>query len=133
MKYQGMIGVGCYGRPETLSRVLKKFVEKYIMGNFKGPDRQDSRPCVQFETIKLLKALIGGLLESHQFPESEIIENIKKSGITGFFLALERRRLNLSVFTRHGHFPGRAFTRDGQPVNSLNLANQSEIKRTLLH
>jgi hypothetical protein len=107
MKYQGVIGIGCYGKPETLSRVLKKMVEKYITVNFKGNGRKDSQPCVQFETLKLLKALIGGLLENHQFPEPEIIENIKKSGITGFFLALERRKLNLSIFTR-----------DGQPINT---------------
>ena len=78
MKYQGVIGVGCYGRPEILTRVLKKFVEKYILGKSKRPDRKDSQHCVQFETIKLLKALIGGLLESHQFSEPEIIENIKQ-------------------------------------------------------
>ena len=110
MKYQGVIGIGCYGRPETLTRVLKKFVEKYILGNPGGPERKDDRHCVQFETIKLLTALIGGLLESHQFSEPQIIENIKKSDITGFFLALERRSLNLSIFTRHG-----------QSRNSLNL------------
>ena len=122
MKYQGVIGIGCYGRPETLSRVLKKFVEKYILGNSIGPGRKDGRYCVQFETIKLLKALFGGLLENHQLSEPEIIENIRKSGITGFFLALERRRLNLSVFTR-----------DGRPVNSMDLDGQTEIKRTQIH
>ena len=122
MKYQGVMGVGCYGRPETLTRVLKKFVEKYILGNSIGPGRKDGRYCVQFETIKLLKALFGGLLENHQLSEPEIIENIKKSGITGFFLALERRRLNLSVFTL-----------DGRPVNSMDLDGQPEIKRTHIH
>ena len=110
MKYQGVIGIGCYGKPETLSRVLKRMVENYILGNSKRPDRNDSQHCVQFETIKLLKALIGGLLENHQLSEPEIIENIKKSRITGFFLALERRKLNLSIFTR-----------DGQSVNSVSL------------
>ncbi len=116
MKYQGIIGIGCYGRPETLTRVLKKFVEKYILGNSEGPDRRDGQHCVQFETIKLLKALIGGVPESHQFSEPEIIENIKKSDITGFFLALERRRLNLSIFTRHG-----------QSIKSLDLEDQNKI------
>ncbi len=116
MKYQGVIGIGCYGKPETLTRVLKKFVEKYILGNYSGTGRNDGQHCVQFETIKLLKALIGGLLESHQFSEPEIIENIKKSDITGFFLALERRRLNLSIFTRHG-----------RSINSLNLEGQKKI------
>ena len=122
MKYQGVIGVGCYGRPETLTRVLKKFVATYILGKSKGPDRKDGQHCVQFETIKLLKALIGGLLESHQFSEPEIIENFKNSDITGFFLALESRRLNLSLFTRHG-----------QPISSLSLEDQPKILRTHLH
>ncbi len=122
MKYQGVTGIGCYGRPETISRVLKKMVDKYIVGNFKAPDRKDNQQCVHFETLKLLKTLIGGLLENHQLSEPEIIENIKKSGITGFFLALESRRLNLSVFTR-----------DGQPVNCMSLDGQTEIKRTHLH
>ena len=121
MKYQGVIGIGCYGRPETLTRVLKKFVEKYILENSSRTGRNDGQHCVQIETIKLLKALIGGLLESHQFSEPQIIENIKRSDITGFFLALERRRLNLSIFTRHG-----------QSINSLNLEGQTKIERTQL-
>ena len=100
MKYQGVIGIGCYGKPETLLRVLKRMVKNYIIGNFNGSD--PNRYCVQFETIGLLKAIFGGLLEKHQFSESEIIENLRKSGITGFFLGLERRKLNLSVFTRDG-------------------------------
>ena len=122
MKYQGVIGIGCYGKPETISRVLKKMVEKYIVGNTKAPDRKDNQQCVQFETLKLLKVLIGGLLENQQLSEPEIIENIKNSGITGFFLALESRRLNLSVFTR-----------DGRPVSRMNLEGHAEIKRTHLH
>ncbi len=122
MKYQRVIGIGCYGRPETLTRVLKKFVEKYILGDSIGPGRKDGGHCVQLETIKLLKALFGGLLENHQLSEPEIIENIRKSGITGFFLALERRRLNLSVFTL-----------DGRPINYMNLDGQTEIKGTHLH
>ena len=122
MKCQGMIGVGCYGRPETLTRVLKKCVEKYILENTRGPDRRAGLHCVQFETIRLLTALIGGLPESHQFSEPEIIENIKKSDITGFFLAVERRGLNLSIFTRHG-----------QSMNSMNLEDQTKIEKTCLH
>ena len=113
MKYQGVIGIGCYGKPETLLRVLKRIVKNYIIGNFNGSD--PNRYCVQFKTIRLLKAIFGGLLEKHQFSESEIIENIKKSGITGFFLALERRSLNLSIFTRHGQF-----------INSMNLEDQTK-------
>ena len=122
MKYQGVIGIGCYGKPETISRVLKKMVEKYIVGNIKAPDRKDNHQCVQFETLKLLKMLIGGLLENQQLSEPQITENIKNSGITGFYLALESRRLNLSVFTR-----------DGRPVGSMNLDGQTEIKRTHLN
>ena len=120
MKYQGVIGIGCYGKPETLLRVLKRMVKNYIMGSFNGSEQH--RHCVQIETIGLLKAIFGGLLEKHQFSESEIIENIRKSGITGFFLSLERRKLNLSVFTR-----------DGQAVNGANLENQTEFKRTNCH
>jgi len=100
MKYQGVIGIGCYGRPETLLRVFKRTVKNYILGNFNAADQ--NRHCVQFETFRLIKAVFGGLLEKNQFSESEIIENIRKSGITGFFLALERRKLNLSIFTRNG-------------------------------
>ncbi len=117
MKHQGVIGIGCYGKPETLSRVLKRMVENYILGISKRPDRNNSQHCVQFETIKLLKALIGGLFENHQLSEPEIIENIRTSRITGFFLALERRKLNLSIFTR-----------DGQSVNSVNLDHFPAIR-----
>ena len=53
---------------------------------------------------------------------NEIIENIKKSGITGFFLALERQGFNLSIFTR-----------DEQPVNGVNLDGLTEIRNKRLH
>ena len=122
MKYQGVIGIGCYGKPETISRVLKNMVEKHVMAGFKGLDRKHNEHCVQFETLKLLKTLIGGLFENHQLSEPEIIENIKKSRITGFFLALERQGFNLSIFTR-----------DEQPVNGVNLDSLTEIRNKRLH
>ena len=36
MKNSGIVGIGCFAKPETLARVLKKMVEDYIFGNFEG-------------------------------------------------------------------------------------------------
>ena len=36
MENQNFIGIGCYAKPERLSRIFKKLVRAYTLGPFKG-------------------------------------------------------------------------------------------------
>jgi hypothetical protein len=105
MKYQGVVGIGCFAKPQTLSRVLKKIVENYILGNLDGRLHEKGENCIQNDALKVIKMIIGGLAEGQHALEPEVIENYEKTsvtGVTGFFLACERQGLNLSIFTKEG-------------------------------
>ena len=100
MKDSGMVGIGCFAKPETLFRVLKKMVEGYILGNFEGFATENNGKPVSSELIDFLRCLIGGVSENQRPVRPSIIENLESKKITGFFLALKSEGLNLSVFTR---------------------------------
>jgi hypothetical protein len=82
-----MMGVGCFGAPRTLSRVLGRVMESYSLGGWKdalarAPD--DSEGVV---ALQRLMGVAGG-------PGSA------DERVAGFFLGFKGRRLHLSVFTR---------------------------------
>lgn len=100
MKNFGMVGVGCFAKPETLSRVLKNMIEGYILGNFERFTEKNSNNSISTELIQLLKDIIVGSSEGQQTIGREVIDNLADKKITGFFLRLKNERLNLSLFTR---------------------------------
>ena len=110
MKDSVVVGIGCYAKPETLSRVLKKWVEHYVLGNFEGLVRDNGEKFEPSEGIQLLKTIIGGRAAKQHVPGSDTIGNHQNTRVTGFFLALERQGLNLSIFTRGGHWAGKKYT-----------------------
>ena len=125
MKNSGVVGIGCFAKPETLARVLQKMVERYVLGNFEGLVQDNGEKFVQSECLNLLKSTIGGpALNPH---ESVSDSTASHSGmtITGFFLALESHGLNLSIFTRDGHLAGKKYT--------TKLACLTRIREKRLH
>jgi hypothetical protein len=94
-------GIGCFAKPATLSRVFKKMVQNYTLGQFESINLVNGHDEVRgADGTVLLKALIAG--KAGYFPSSDsescsVAENRK---ITGFFLTLRHQRLNLSIFAR---------------------------------
>jgi hypothetical protein len=80
-----MTGVGCFGTPRTLSRVLGRVMESYSMGGWE--DALDKAAGLS-EGVQALRRLMG----RGGAPADECV--------AGFFLGVKGSRLHLSVFTR---------------------------------
>ena len=94
-------GIGCFAKPATLSRVFKKMVQNYTLGQFESINLVNRHDGVRdAEGTALLKALMAGKAGYFPSPNSESCVVVENSKITGFFLTLRNQRLNLSIFAR---------------------------------
>jgi hypothetical protein len=80
-----MTGVGCFGAPRTLSRVLGRVMESYSLGGWEDVLDGAAGPS---EGVQALRRLMG----RGGAPADE--------RVAGFFLGFKGSRLHLSVFTR---------------------------------
>ena len=111
MKNSAVVGIGCFAKPETLARVLKKMVEQYVLGNFEGLIQDGGAKTAQSEVIKLLQTIISTPAKGQQYLRpNDAAASLHNTRITGFFLALGDKGLNLSVFTRDRQLAGRKYT-----------------------
>jgi len=94
-------GIGCFAKPATLSRVFKKMVQNYTLGQFESINLLNGHDEVRgADGIVLLRALIAGKAGYFPSSDSESCGVAKNRKITGFFLTLRHQRLNLSIFAR---------------------------------
>ncbi len=105
MKNQMVIGIGCFAKPETLTRVFKKIMHAYTLGQFQAFDRIDGRDPTGDNGDQLLRALVTGKTECAQTAAADTRGGLGNKKISGFFLAFRDQRLNLSVFAK-GDRPG---------------------------
>ena len=125
MNDPGVVGIGCFAKPEILSRVLRKMVEGYILGNLEGHTKKTVDKSISSDLILLLKTVIGGVCGNQQAIGSGIIDSLTGKKITGFFLAMENESLNLSVFTREGRLTSKKI--------STKLGALTQIRKKRLH
>ena len=94
-------GIGCFAKPATLSRVFKKMVRNYTLGQF-----ECINPANGYDEVRgsdgtvLLKALIAGKAGYFPAPDSESCGIVENRKITGFFLTLKNQKLRLSIFAK---------------------------------
>ena len=94
-------GIGCFAQPATLSRVFKKMVQNYTLGQFESIDLVNGHDEVRgADGTVMLRALIAGKAGYFPSPDSEFHRVAENRKITGFFLMLRNQRLNLSIFAR---------------------------------
>jgi hypothetical protein len=94
-------GIGCFAKPATLSRVFKKMVQNYTLGQFECINRVNGHDEARAaDGTVLLRALIAGKAGYFPSPDSESCSIAENRKITGFFLTLRNQRLNLSIFAR---------------------------------
>ena len=94
-------GIGCFAKPATLSRVFKKMVRNYTLGQFESINLVDGHDEVRAaDDTVMLRALITGKAGYFPSPDSESCSVAKNRKITGFFLTLRNQRLNLSIFAK---------------------------------
>ena len=100
MKKQMFTGIGCYAKPERLSRIFNKLVQAYALGPFKGNQLFDGPEFNHMKDAALLQALMAGQTEGAcpgNFGNPDFNVSHK---ITGFYLTLNDQKLNLSIFAR---------------------------------
>jgi hypothetical protein len=94
-------GIGCFAKPATLSRVFKKMVHNYTLGQFESINLVNGDDEVRgADGTALLRVLIAGKVGYFPASDSESRAVVKNRKITGFFLTLRNQRLNLSIFAR---------------------------------
>ncbi len=109
----GLVGVGCFAGEATLSRVLRRMIESYSLG----------------EVTDALRERLGASSASHALGDlmagAGSVASVEKERVAGFFLSFKDRKLNLSVFTRKGGLKCEKFT--------ASLDELSQIRRSRLN
>jgi hypothetical protein len=94
-------GIGCYAKPAKLSRVFKKMVRNYTLGQFETINPANSQDMAGgVDGTIMLKALISGNAGYFPAAVSEPCGVAENRKITGFFLTFRNKGLNLSIFAR---------------------------------
>lgn len=100
MEDKKVTGVGCFAKPSTLSRVFKKMVRSYTLEQLESINLINGPEISGANDSMLLKALIAGKAGYFSLPDSEAGNFMENKKITGFFLTLQDKRLNLSIFAK---------------------------------
>jgi len=100
MKKQMFTGIGCYAKPERLSRIFNKLVQAYTLGPFKGNQLFDGPKLNEMKDAALLQALLEGQTAGTDSGNCENPGLKESHKITGFYLTLNDQKLNLSIFAR---------------------------------
>ena len=100
MQNQTVIGIGCFAKPERLSRIFNKLVQDYALGSVEGDQLFDQKIPARGECADLLKALMTGPTRSRRRGGCETIKFPGDQIITGFYLSLLDQKLNLKIFAR---------------------------------
>lgn len=94
-------GIGCYAKPAKLSRVFKKMVQNYTLGQFESVNPANSQGVAGgVDGTIMLKALISGNGGYFPAPDSESYGVAENRKITGFFLTFRNQGLIVSIFAR---------------------------------
>ena len=100
MENKNVIGIGCYAKPEKLSRIFKKLVQGYTLGPFERSQLLDEPISEKIEGIDLVQALMAGQRTDLCSGDSEGYSFNEFTKITGFYLTMNDQGLNLSIFAR---------------------------------
>ena len=94
MNTSKLMGVGCFAKPDKLSRVFKRAVESYALGEIIAFNGHNDAGGNLLDTI--IAAMPSGrrTLRSGRFSDSS------DKRITGFFLDFKNQGLHLSVFLK---------------------------------
>ena len=101
MKNQTLNGIGCFAKPERLSRIFLRLVQSYALGQLEGIKLVDRFKSVEKEGAGLLKALITGKAAWQESSQLSTRAGVENKIITGFYLSLKGHCLELSIFSKN--------------------------------
>jgi len=93
---KGIMGVGCFAKPPTPARVLKRAMEAYMLAPLEALEDAVGMKSGQNPGTLWLRHLISG--QSTAAP-ADREEDLAPGAISGFFLGMGPRGLKLSIFT----------------------------------
>jgi hypothetical protein len=107
-----VVGLDCFGKPETFSKVFRKLVESYALDAIDWQEQGSSGKALKSEVTKFLWAASAASVESRPSVGLGIDYRLESYGLTGFALAHEEQVLHFSVFARrNGHHEERYSSR----------------------
>jgi hypothetical protein len=99
-----VVGLDCFGKPETFSKVFRKLVESYALDAIDWQEQEKSGRELKSEVTKFLWAASAASVESRPSVGLGIDCRLESYNLTGFVLAHEDQVLHFSVFARrNGH------------------------------
>lgn len=112
-----MTGVGCFAGGTTLSRVLRRAIDAYSLGDWSQARsvQPGSSPAVQ---------ALQRLMSAASRPTGPAGRTAGEEDVAGFFLSFDREGLSLSVFTRG---PGRRRQKFTASLEELTRLRQSRL------
>jgi hypothetical protein len=113
-----MMGVGCFARQPTLSRVLDRMMKAYSLGDWRDAVGAYEKVSPENLVLQTLMSGTSGMNRAHADGKTE-------EKIAGFFLTFENQRPHLSVFTRRQGQQSRKYT--------ASLDELSRLRRSRLH
>jgi len=90
-------GIGCFAKPATLSRVFRKIVRDFALGQVEGIGSANGHEWGGAETAQLIAALMAGEKVKPHPSDSSCPDAAEDREITGFFLTLKDRKLNFKT------------------------------------
>ncbi|MFC1856663.1 hypothetical protein ACFL9U_01390 [Thermodesulfobacteriota bacterium] len=100
---QNIIGFGCFGKPEVFSKVLAKIMASHVLVKESDFYPSEKKCCIIGDDGGLFSEPIQGFLRIPEGKTSDLTPQRDTTKITGFFLAVDKQRLKLSVFTRESN------------------------------
>jgi hypothetical protein len=100
MQNNMIAGIGCFAKPETLSRVFNKMVRDFALGRIEGIGSENRHEWGGPEAARLIAALMAGEKPKLRPLDSTCPDDTENGEITGFFLTLKDQKLNLSIFAK---------------------------------
>jgi hypothetical protein len=99
-----VVGLDCFGKPETFSKVFRKLVESYALDAIDWQEQGRSGKALKSEVTKFLWAASAASVESRPSVGLGTDYRLESYNLTGFALAHEDQVLHFSVFVRrNGH------------------------------
>ena len=97
-----VVGMDCFGKPETFGKVFEKLVESYALDAIDTPEKKKGAGLEKDRASKFVHSPTTCKVEPHPSVGLGTDCRLESRTITGFALAHEDRILHLSAFSRTG-------------------------------
>lgn len=125
MQNQIVIGIGCFAKPERLSRIFNKLVQDYALGSVEDNQLFGQNIPAEGEGADLLRSLMAGPGKGRSSGKYKPIRFPEHKIITGFYLSLLDQKLNLKIFAKGN--------RSKREIYSAELHDLTRLRRERLN